>query len=123
MCEIGNNPLFQKFSDLFFDEVDAFISKRKDSLGVVIGQMSFTIIIKIARSVPIGAIRNIVPSLRWFNALVVPLAKMSSHVIGVRFLQGLRNCNLPQVLLLCLHCGKHGVSETTGCHTMKQTIS
>ena len=84
--------------------------------------MRFTIIFKIARSIPIRSIREIITSLSRFNTLVVPLTKMSSLIFRVRFFQGLRNGNLSKILLPCFNRRKYGVTQSTRGHPMEKTV-
>ena len=101
---------------------ESFFRERKDSLGVVLGQVGLAVIVKISGSVTVGPIGYLITSLRRLNAFVMPLAEMSADILRVGFFQGLGNGDLTEVFLLRFHGRQNGISQATGRHPMEEAI-
>ena len=109
--------------NLLLHELNAFFSQRKYSLWVFVGKRSFSIISKVSRPIPIWPIGHIVTRLCGLDTLVVPLTKMCSLIIGVRFLQCLWNGCLAHVLFFGLNRRQYGITKPAGCHSVQQAVS
>ena len=90
-------------------EVDTVARQGDDTLGIVVRQERLPVVLEVPRTVSIGAVVHVISGLVRRDTLVVPLPKVSGHIVGVGLLQGLGNRDLAEILLLHLYSGEHGI--------------
>ena len=96
---------------------------RFDEAGYDVTDRSLPIISKVTRPIPIWPIGHIVTGFCGLDTFVMPLAKMCSLIIGVRFLQCLWNRYFAHVLFLRLNRRQYGIAKPAGCHSMQKAVS